>query len=268
MIDLMGDVAPWLVGSAGRVRAGRHAVPLARAYMVPRRGSMLTRRPLQEVISNPDADHATQVWVGTCRRSHHRGGPPLIVANGFPATRWCCWAVWPWAYGFQMWPRPDRGVLVALAHARRYQLGVLLAGIIAVDPSPSPLGQTIAPGTAVGVAGHGPIHSAGLGASSFNLGLAVIISAATQNARGSEAPDCSTTNFPGRARELVGREARAWYPWPGSRTLLWFLPSAIGPGAVIGNTPVRRPEQTRPTWWVFRHAVPSGYGRSSGGHWE
>ena len=237
LIHLLSTSTPWLVGLLA-VCALAAMQSTGAAYMSTA-GGMLTRDLYKRYI-NPDASHATQKLFGrigvviicglalvVATTSHDAlvllGG--LAVAYGFqmwPALIGACW--WPWL--------TKRGVTVGL-----------IAGLIVVTCT-----ETI--GTKwFGITAWGrwpwTIHSAGWGIF-FNLGLAIIISAVTQDEKELE----HKMTFHQYLKEtavlpasLQGLKPVAWIV-----TLVWFM-FAIGPGAVIGNTIFGNPNDS--ATWIF-----------------
>jgi len=147
------------------------------------------------------------------------------------------------AYGFQMWP-----ALMAVCYfpwlTRQGIVLGLIAGLIAVTFTES-IGAVYMPW------GRWPwtIHSAGWGII-FNLGVAIIVSAMTQN---KEDTDHKMT-FHNYLREHASLPAskKKLVPTAWIITLVWFF-FGIGPGAVIGNTIFGNP--TDATSWIF--GIPS-----------
>jgi len=237
LIHLMADTAPWLVGLLA-VCALAAMQSTGAAYMSTA-GGMLTRDLYKRYI-NPEASHTTQKLFGrlgvviitgaalvVATTSHDAlvllGG--LAVAYGlqmWPALIGACW--WPWL--------TRRGVVVGL-----------IAGLIAVTLTET-IGQDWFGITAWG---RWPwtIHSAGWGIF-FNLGLAIIISAVTQDSEST----AHRQKYHDYLREhcrlpsrLQGLKPVAWVV-----TLVWFI-FAIGPGAVVGNTIFGNPNDQ--ATWVF-----------------
>jgi len=237
LIHLMADTAPWLVGLLA-VCALAAMQSTGAAYMSTA-GGMLTRDLYKRYI-NPEASHTTQKLFGrlgvviitgaalvVATTSHDAlvllGG--LAVAYGlqmWPALIGACW--WPWL--------TRRGVVVGL-----------IAGLIAVTLTET-IGQDWFGITAWG---RWPwtIHSAGWGIF-FNLGLAIIISAVTQDSEST----AHRQRYHDYLREHCGLPSRlqglkpvAWVV-----TLVWFM-FAIGPGAVVGNTIFGNPNDQ--ATWVF-----------------
>ncbi len=237
LIHLLSASTPWLVGLLA-VCALAAMQSTGAAYMSTA-GGMLTRDLYKRYI-NPEASHTTQKLFGrigvviicglalvVATTSHDAlvllGG--LAVAYGFqmwPALIGACW--WPWL--------TRRGVTIGL-----------IAGLIVVTCT-----ETI--GTKwFGITAWGrwpwTIHSAGWGIF-FNLGLAIIVSAVTQDEKEME----HKMTFHQYLKEtavlpasLQGLKPVAWIG-----TLVWFM-FAIGPGAVIGNTIFGNPNDA--ATWIF-----------------
>ena len=239
LINLMSDVAPWLLGLLA-VCALAAMQSTGAAYMSTA-GSILTR-DLYKRYLNPGADHSTQVWVG-------RIGVLIIVVAALIVATFSTDALvllggLAVAYGFQMWP-----ALIAVCWwpwlTRAGVSWGLLAGIIAVTFTET-IGQNLVPGGLPWGRWPWTIHSAGWGIF-FNLGLAIAISAATQSAEDMK-HRMSYHNFLNEHASL-SEEKRGMVPIAWTVTLLWFF-FGIGPGAVIGNTLFGDPNSPA-TWWVF-----------------
>jgi Na+/proline symporter len=237
LIHILSETAPWLVGLLA-VCALAAMQSTGAAYMSTA-GGMLTRDLYKRFI-NPEASHTTQklfgrigvviicglaLLVATTSKDALVLLGGLAVAYGFqmwPALIGACW--WPWL--------TRRGVVVGL-----------IAGLIAVTVTET-IGQTWFGITAWG---RWPwtIHSAGWGIF-FNLGLAIIISAVTQDKEST----AHRMKYHEYLREhcslpanLQGLKPVAW-----AITIVWFI-FAIGPGAVIGNTIFGNPNDQ--ATWVF-----------------
>ena len=238
MINLMGTTAPWMVGLLA-VCALAAMQSTGAAYMSTA-GSMLTRDLYKRYI-NPRASHATQVLFGRLGVLFIVGAAlvvatvttdALVLLGGLAV-----------AYGFQMWP-----ALIAICWwpwmTRQGVTWGLLAGIIAVTLTDS-LGAQYMPW------GRWPwtIHSAGWGIF-FNLAVAIVISAVTQNAK-DLAHRMTYHNFL-REHAKLTTSKRGLIPVAWIVTLVWFF-FAIGPGAVIGNTIFGSP--TNQADWMF--GIPS-----------
>ena len=144
------------------------------------------------------------------------------------------------AYGFQMWPALIAVCWWPFLTRQGIVLG-LIAGLIAVTMTES-IGSQF-----VEAWGRWPltIHSAGWGIF-FNLGIAILVSAITQN------PDdrAHRMNFHQFLREhaSVPVHKKSLVPIAWIVTLVWFF-FGIGPGAVIGNTIFGDP--TNSSTWIF-----------------
>ena len=237
----MSDVAPWLVGLLA-VCALAAMQSTGAAYMSTAAG-MLTRDIYKRFI-NADASHEAQKLLGrigvvvitllalvvaTTSRDALVLLGGLAVAYGFqmwPALIATCW--WPWL--------TRQGVTVGL-----------IAGIIAVTVTES-IGQQWFGITAWG---RWPltIHSAGWGLI-FNLGLAILISFATQSRESTEHRQRFHTFLKDHAGLPEGK--KRLIPWAWGITIAWFF-FGIGPGAVIGNTIFGNPNDA--ATWVF--GIPS-----------
>ncbi len=238
LINLMADAAPWLVGLLS-VCALAAMQSTGAAYMSTA-GGMLTRDLLKHFIM-PNATHTQQKLFG-------RLGVLIIVLAALVVATTATDALvllggLAVAYGFQMWPAliavcwwpwlTRQGVTIGLA-----------AGLIAVTLTES-IGSAYMPW------GRWPltIHSAGWGII-FNLGLAVLISAVTQNQEMLE----HRMKFHSFLREhaSLSPEKRGLVPMAWIITLVWFF-FGIGPGAVIGNTIFGNPQDA--ATWTF--GIPS-----------
>lgn len=240
LINLIADVAPWLVGLLS-VCALAAMQSTGAAYMSTA-GGMLTRDLLKHYIL-PAATHAQQKLFGRI------GVIAIVVAALVVATVSSDALVLlgglAVAYGFQMWP-----ALIAICWwpwltRAGVTLG-LVAGLVAVTLTES-IGQQLG----VTAWGRWPltIHSAGWGIL-FNLGVAIVVSALTQN----EADHDHKMVFHGFLREHAGlpESKRHLIPRAWAIALVWFL-FAIGPGAVVGNTIFGAPND--PASWMF--GIPS-----------
>ncbi len=237
LINLMGETAPWLVGLLS-VCALAAMQSTGAAYMSTA-GGMLTR-DLYKHFLNPEATHATQKLFGRI------GVGIIVVAALIVATTSADALVLlgglAVAYGFQMWP-----ALIAICWwpwLTRTGITVgLIAGIIAVTCTET-IGQKWFGITAWG---RWPwtIHSAGWGII-FNLGLAILVSAVTQN----KDDLAHRMKFHDYLKEHAGLPARkkGLVPAAWIIVLVWFF-FGIGPGAVIGNTIFGQPQDA--TTWTF-----------------
>lgn len=245
LIHLMAGAAPWLVGLLS-VCALAAMQSTGAAYMSTA-GGMLTRDILKRYIM-PNASHAQQKFWG-------RVGVVIIVLAALVVATTATDALvllggLAVAYGFQMWPAliaicwwpflTGPGVVVGL-----------IAGLIAVTMTES-LGAGV-----FALLGMDPlwgrwpltIHSAGWGIL-FNLGLAIIVSALTQN-KESTAHRMTFHNFL-REHASLPDSKKALVPVAWILTLAWFF-FGIGPGAVIGNWIFGNPND--PSSWIF--GIPS-----------
>jgi solute:Na+ symporter, SSS family len=234
IINLMGSSAPWMVGLLA-VCALAAMQSTGAAYMSTA-GSILTR-DLYKHFLNPRADHRTQVMFG-------RIGVLIIVAAALIVATYTTDALvllggLAVAYGFQMWP-----ALIAVCWwpwlTRQGVTWGLLVGIIAVTLTES-IGTPWMPW------GRWPwtIHAAGWGIF-FNLGLAIIISAVTQDQKSMQ-HRMTYHNFL-REHATISAHKRGLVPIAWIVTIVWFF-FAIGPGAVIGNTIFGNPLDN--TTWLF-----------------
>ncbi len=237
LIHILAETAPWLVGLLA-VCALAAMQSTGAAYMSTA-GGMLTRDLYKRFLS-PDASHTTQKLFGRigvviiC-------GAALVVATTSKDALVLLGGL-AVAYGFQMWP----GLIAVCWWPWLTRTGVtvgLIAGLLAVTCTET-IGQTWFGITAWG---RWPwtIHSAGWGII-FNLGLAIIISAFTQNQE-DMAHKMKYHNFLkescGLSPDLQKLKPVAWII-----TLAWFF-FGIGPGAVVGNTIFGDP--TDKATWVF-----------------
>jgi len=224
LIHLMGETAPWMVGLLA-VCALAAMQSTGAAYMSTA-GGMLTR-DLYKRYLNPGASHATQKLFG-------RIGVGIICASALVVATTSSDALvllggLAVAYGFQMWP-----ALIGICWwpwlTRRGVVLGLIAGIIAVTLTET-IGQQWFGITAWG---RWPwtIHSAGWGII-FNFGIAVIVSAFTQDKEALE----HRMKFHNFLNEHAGLapEKKKLVPLAWIIVLVWFF-FAQGPGAVVGNT--------------------------------
>ncbi len=237
LINLMSDTAPWLVGLLS-VCALAAMQSTGAAYMSTA-GGMLTR-DLYKHFLNPSASHATQKLFG-------RIGVGIIVFSALMVATTSKDALvllggLAVAYGFQMWP-----ALIAICYwpflTRRGVVLGLIAGIIAVTMT-----ETI--GTkwfGITAWGRWPLtmHSAGWGIV-FNLGIAVIVSAFTQN----KDALAHRMKFHDYLKEHAGLspEKKKFVPLAWIIVIVWFM-FAQGPGAVVGNTIFGSPLDS--STWTF-----------------
>ena len=235
LINLMQTTAPWLVGLLA-VCALAAMQSTGAAYMSTA-GGMLTR-DLYKHFLNPTASHKTQKLFG-------RIGVGVIVLSALVVATTSSDALvllggLAVAYGFQMWPALIGICYVPFLNRKGITLG-LIAGIIAVTMT-----ETI--GTKwFGITAWGrwpwTIHSAGWGII-FNLGIAVIVSAITQNTEARAHRD----KFHDFLKEHAGLPAskKGLVPIAWIVVLVWFM-FAQGPGAVVGNTIFGNPTDAS-TW--------------------
>ena len=241
LINLIADSAPWLVGILS-VCALAAMQSTGAAYMSTA-GGMLTRDVLKRFLM-PNATHGQQKFFG-------RVGVVVIVLSALLVATTATDALvllggLAVAYGFQMWP-----ALIAVCWwpflTRQGIIVGLIAGLIAVTMTES-LGAQV-----FGMLGMDPlwgrwpwtIHSAGWGIL-FNLGLAIIVSAMTQN---KEALEHRMTfhNFL-REHASLPESKKRLIPIAWIITLTWFF-FGIGPGAVIGNWIFGDPNNV--STWMF-----------------
>jgi hypothetical protein len=233
----LSDTAPWLVGLLA-VCALAAMQSTGAAYMSTA-GGMLTR-DLYKHFLQPEATHKTQKLFG-------RIGVGIIVLSALIVATTSSDALvllggLAVAYGFQMWPALIAICYWPMLNRRGITLG-LIAGIIAVTCT-----ETI--GTKwFGITAWGrwpwTIHSAGWGII-FNLSIAVIVSALTQNAEARthrEKFHAFLKEHAGLPAEKKGLVPIAWIV-----VIVWFM-FAQGPGAVVGNTIFGNP--TDASTWLF-----------------
>ena len=245
LISLISESAPWLVGILS-VCALAAMQSTGAAYMSTA-GGMLTRDILKHYIL-PNATHGQQKFWG-------RIGVVVIVLLALVVATTAKDALvllggLAVAYGFQMWP-----ALIAVCWwpflTRQGIVVGLIAGLLAVTMTEN-IGATL-----FGVLGMDPlwgrwpltIHSAGWGIF-FNLGLAVIVSAMTQN-KEALAHRMTFHNFL-REHASLPEAKKALVPIAWIITIVWFF-FGIGPGAVIGNWIFGNPNDA--STWLF--GIPS-----------
>ena len=236
LIALMGNVAPWLVGLLA-VCALAAMQSTGAAYMSTA-GGMLTRDLLKHFMM-PNASHGAQKFWG-------RVGVGVIVLAALVVATTSKDALvllggLAVAYGFQMWPSLMAVCWFPWLTRQGCTIG-LIAGLIAVTCT-----ETVGQNLGITAWGRWPltIHSAGWGIL-FNLGLAIIISAMTQNAGETQ----HRMKFHSFLREHASLPAakKGLVPIAWIITLVWFF-FGIGPGAVIGNTIFGNPNDF--TSWTF-----------------
>ena len=201
-------------------------------------GGMLTRDLLKHFVL-PNATHTQQKLFG-------RIGVGVIVLAALVVATTATDALvllggLAVAYGFQMWPSLMAVCWFPWLTRQGVTIG-LIAGLVAVTCT-----ETIGQNLGIEAWGRWPltIHSAGWGII-FNLGLAVIISAMTQN----EAEMAHRMKYHSFLREHASLPAskKGLVPVAWIITLVWFF-FGIGPGAVIGNTIFGSPNDA--ATWTF-----------------
>ncbi len=236
LIGLMADAAPALVGLLA-VCALAAMQSTGAAYMSTAGGMLL--RDLFKRYLMPNASHGQQKFWG-------RIGVLVIVLAALVVATTSKDALvllggLAVAFGFQMWP-PLMAVCYFPWFTRQGITCGLAAGIVAVVCT-----ETVGQSFGITAWGRWPltIHSAGWGII-FNLGIAVIVSAMTQNAEDMK----HRMTFHNFLRQHAGVPAakRGLVPAAWIITLVWFF-FGIGPGAVIGNTIFGNPNDI--TTWVF-----------------
>ncbi len=236
LIGLMADAAPALVGLLA-VCALAAMQSTGAAYMSTAGGMLL--RDLFKRYLMPNASHSQQKFWG-------RIGVLVIVLAALVVATTSKDALvllggLAVAFGFQMWP-PLMAVCYFPWFTRQGITCGLAAGIVAVICT-----ETVGQSLGITAWGRWPltIHSAGWGIF-FNLGIAVIVSAMTQNAEDMK----HRMTFHNFLRQHAGVPAakRGLVPAAWIITLVWFF-FGIGPGAVIGNTIFGNPNDI--TTWVF-----------------
>ncbi len=236
LIGLMADAAPALVGLLA-VCALAAMQSTGAAYMSTA-GGMLVRDLFKRYLM-PNASHGQQKFWG-------RIGVLVIVLAALVVATTSKDALvllggLAVAFGFQMWP-PLMAVCYFPWFTRQGITWGLAAGIVAVICT-----ETVGQSLGITAWGRWPltIHSAGWGIF-FNLGIAVIVSAMTQNDEDMK-HRMSFHNFL-RQHACVPAAKRGLVPAAWIITLVWFF-FGIGPGAVIGNTIFGNPNDI--TTWVF-----------------
>ncbi|MGD8710594.1 MAG: sodium:solute symporter [Ectothiorhodospiraceae bacterium] len=237
LIRTLADGAPWFIGLLS-VCALAAMQSTGAAYMSTA-GGMLTRDILKRYVM-PNASHVQQKFWG-------RVGVVLIVLAALLVASTATDALvllggLAVAYGFQMWP-----ALIAVCWwpwLTRQGITVgLIAGIIAVTLTES-IGQQW---FGIDAWGRWPLtlHSAFWGIF-FNLGLAILVSAVTQNS--DERAHRMTFHSFLRQHASVPPQDRGLIPVAWVLTIAWFF-FAIGPGAIVGNTLFGNPNA--PGTWIF-----------------
>ncbi len=236
LIGLMADAAPALVGLLA-VCALAAMQSTGAAYMSTAGGMLL--RDLVKRYLMPNASHGQQKFWG-------RIGVLVIVLAALVVATTSKDALvllggLAVAFGFQMWP-PLMAVCYFPWFTRQGITCGLAAGIVAVICT-----ETVGQSLGITAWGRWPltIHSAGWGII-FNLGIAVVVSAMTQNAEDMK----HRMTFHNFLRQHAGVPAakRGLVPAAWIITLVWFF-FGIGPGVVIGNTIFGNPNDI--TTWVF-----------------
>ncbi len=201
-------------------------------------GGMLTRDLLKHFVL-PNATHTQQKLFG-------RIGVGVIVLAALVVATTATDALvllggLAVAYGFQMWPSLMAVCWFPWLTRQGVTIG-LIAGLIAVSCT-----ETIGQNLGIEAWGRWPltIHSAGWGIL-FNLGLAVIISAMTQN----DQEMAHRMKYHSFLREHASLPAakKGLVPVAWIIVLVWFF-FGIGPGAVIGNTIFGSPNDA--ATWTF-----------------
>ncbi len=240
LIHLLQDAAPWLVGLLS-VCALAAMQSTGAAYMSTA-GGMLTRDLLKHFMM-PNITHKQQKMFG-------RIGVGVIVLAALVVATTSTDALvllggLAVAFGFQMWP----SLLAVCYFPWLTRAGItigLAVGMVVVVCT-----ETIGQNLGITAWGRWPwtIHSAGWGII-FNLGIAVIVSAMTQNSEDHE-HKMKFHNFLAEHAALPAAK-RGMIPVAWIITLLWFF-FGIGPGAVIGNTIFGNPNDA--ATWLF--GIPS-----------
>ena len=223
LIGLVQEAAPWLAGLLA-VCALAAMQSTGAAYMSTA-GGMLMRDLLKRYVM-PNASHGQQKFWG-------RIGVLVIVLAALVVATTSKDALvllggLAVAFGFQMWP-PLMAVCYFPWFTRQGITWGLAAGILGVICT-----ETV--GQALGITAWGrwplTIHSAGWGIL-LNLGVAIIVSAMTQNAQDLK----HRMTFHNFLREHASLPAakRGLLPAAWIMVMVWFF-FGIGPGVVIGNT--------------------------------
>ena len=201
-------------------------------------GAMLTR-DLLRVFVLPNATHAQQKLYG-------RIGVLIIVLAALVVASTSQDALvllggLAVAYGFQMWPSLMAACWFPWFTRQGITLG-LIAGLIGVT-----LTETIGQSLGITAWGRWPltIHSAGWGIL-FNLGVCIIVSAATQNDR--ELSRRMEFHSFLRDHASLSPEKRRLVPTAWIVALVWFF-FGIGPGATVGNWIFGNPNDAAS--WLF-----------------
>jgi solute:Na+ symporter, SSS family len=233
LINLLADIAPWLVGLLS-VCALAAMQSTGAAYMSTA-GGMITRDLIRRYLM-PNIDHRMQklfgrIFVGVivllALIVATTSTDALVLLGGLAV-----------AYGFQMWP-----ALIAVCYwpflTRQGVVLGLAAGLVAVTLTDMP--------AAFGITAWGrwplTIHSAGWGIV-FNLAIAIGVSAITRDDR---ARKMEFHNFLAQHVSLPPDKQRL-IPLAWIITLVWFF-FGIGPGIVIGDWIFGHPND--PSTWIF-----------------
>jgi len=243
LIWLLGNTAAWLVGILS-VCALAAMQSTGAAYMSTA-GSMITRDILRRFVMPNATDTQQKFWGRTfvvcivlaALLVATTSADALVLLGGLAV-----------AYGFQMWP-----ALIAVCWwpwlTRQGIIVGLIAGLIAVTMTES-IGLTVF--NLLGMGDNPPwgrwpltIHSAGWGIL-FNLGLAVIVSAVTQNKEDYDHRMMYHSFLREHASLPVHKKSLVPTAW--IIVLVWFF-FGIGPGAVLGNWIFGDP--TNPDTWIF-----------------
>ena len=240
----IADAAPWLVGLLA-VCALAAMQSTGAAYMSTA-GSMLTR-DLYKRYLNPTASHETQKFFG-------RAGVAFIVVSALVVATFSSDALvllggLAVAFGFQMWVSLA-GICWFPWLTRQGVTWGLAAGLLGVIFTES-FGLQILGLLGIEAWGRWPwtIHSAGWGMI-FNLGIALLVSAATQDTEAR----AHRMKFHAFLNEHAGLsdDKKKLVPLAWIITIAWMI-FGIGPGAVIGNDIFGAPND--PASWVF--GIPS-----------
>jgi Na+/proline symporter len=220
LVPQLISLAPAWLGGLLAVCALAAMQSTGAAYMSTA-GGMLTRDLLKHFVM-PNATHSQQKLFG-------RIGVGIIVLAALVVA------------GFQMWPSLMAVCWFPWLTRQGVTLG-LIAGLVAVSCT-----ETIGQNLGITAWGRWPltIHSAGWGIL-FNLGIAVIVSAMTQN----DAEMAYRMKFHSFLREHASLPAskKGLVPVAWIIVLIWFF-FGIGPGAVIGNTIFGNPNDY--ATWTF-----------------
>jgi Na+/proline symporter len=237
LVPQLISLAPAWLGGLLAVCALAAMQSTGAAYMSTA-GGMLTRDLLKHFVM-PNATHSQQKLFG-------RIGVGIIVLAALVVATTTKDALvllggLAVAFGFQMWPSLMAVCWFPWLTRQGVTLG-LIAGLVAVSCT-----ETIGQNLGITAWGRWPltIHSAGWGIL-FNLGIAVIVSAMTQN----DAEMAHRMKFHSFLREHASLPAskKGLVPVAWIIVLIWFF-FGIGPGAVIGNTIFGNPNDY--ATWTF-----------------